>query len=163
MKFRIPKLRIIGAMAEKAPLEGGGCSSGDELYKNFDRGNSPSVVRLDEISRTNENYRNVLWTGEGVQLSVMSLPAGDEVGLERYADVDRFIKITDGHGEISMGTDKDKLYLKEPLAAGYAVIVPRGVWHNLKNTGRVPLKIYSLSAPKMYPYGTVQSHKSDAK
>ena len=161
MKFRIPKLRIMSAMAEAAPRSDGGCATKDSLYKNYDRGNSPSVVRLDEISRTNENYRNVLWTGEGIQLTVMSLGAGEETGLECYANTDRFIKITDGEGEISMGGASDKPYLNEPVSAGYAVIVPRGTSHTLKNTGRTPMKLYALSAPKMYPYGTVQQNKPD--
>ena len=62
-----------------------------------------------------------------------------------------------------MGESKDNLHYRNRVSDNYAIFVPAGVWHNLINTGRTPLKLYSIYAPPAHPIGTVHVTKRDAE
>ena len=127
-----------------------------------DYGAEQFVVNIDKAARQNTNYRKALWTGQLLQLTLMSIPAGGEIGLEVHPDTDQFLRIESGSGLTMMGPDEDRLNYQCPVSGGYAVFVPAGTWHNIMNTGNCPLKIYTVYAPPHHPHGTVQATKAIA-
>lgn len=125
-----------------------------------DYGPEPFVVDIEEVTLNNDNFRTALWTGEHLQLTLMSIEVGDDIGLEMHPDVDQFIRIEQGQGLVKMGDSKDRLDFNEEVYDDYAFIIPAGKWHNLINTGDVALKVYSIYAPPQHPRGTI--HKTKA-
>ena len=110
----------------------------------------------------NHTYRTALWTGEYLQLTVMSLHPGEDIGLEMHPNVDQFLRIEQGQGIIQMGNSKDNLNMQWVVFDDSAIIIPACTWHNLINIRNVPLKLYSIYAPPNHPYGTVHPTKQDA-
>ncbi|MGN0526127.1 MAG: cupin domain-containing protein, partial [Acutalibacteraceae bacterium] len=127
-----------------------------------DYGPKPFVINIDRAVLQNTNYRTALWTGCYLQLTLMSIPVGGEIGLEVHPDTDQFIRLESGNGIVMMGSSKDCLNFQRPIRNGYAVFVPAGTWHNIINTGNQPLKIYTVYAPPHHPHGTVQTTKAQA-
>lgn len=130
-----------------------------------DYGPDPFVTNIDKATRQNRNFRTALWTGRHLQLTLMSIPTGGEIGLEIHPETDQFIRIESGNGMVMMGPAKNRLNFQRPVSDGYAVFVPAGTWHNIINTGNRPLKIYTIYAPPHHPHGTVHATKdiSDAQ
>ena len=128
-----------------------------------DYGPCPYVVNIEEATKQNDYYRIALWTGEYLQLTLMSINPGDDIGLEIHEDHDQFIRIEDGHGIVMMGDSKDKLDFKAEVYDDDAIFIPAGKWHNLINTGHTPLKLYSIYAPPEHPRGTIHRTKADAE
>ena len=128
----------------------------------YDRGNERTVINLDNSAEKNENYRTALWTGENMQLTVMSIPIGGQTGEELHEREDQLIKITSGLGEVYFPDPSGELVPSGKVTEEFAVIIPRGVRHNLKNIGNKPLKLYSVYSPPHHPYGTVEKKQSKA-
>ncbi|MEA4973047.1 MAG: cupin domain-containing protein [Candidatus Metalachnospira sp.] len=124
-----------------------------------DFGPEPFAVNIERATVMNNNYRTALWTGEHLQLTLMSIPVNGDIGLEMHPEVDQFIRIEDGDAIVKMGSTKDKLNYQARLNGSDAVIVPAGTWHNIINIGDKPLKLYSIYAPPNHPFGTVQETK----
>ncbi len=124
-----------------------------------DYGPMPFVVNIEEVTKQNTNFRTALWTGNHLQLTLMSIPVNGEIGLEIHPDLDQFIRIEDGQGLVKMGDRKDYLIFQEKVYDDYAFIIPAGKWHNLINTGNKPIKLYSIYAPPQHPHGTVHITK----
>lgn len=82
--------------------------------------------------------------------------------LEVHPDVDQFIRIEQGQSVTEMGTCEDQITFRRRVSDEDAIFVPAGDWHNLINTGNVPLKLYSIYAPSNHPFGTVHVTKEDA-
>ena len=93
----------------------------------------------------------------------MSIPTGGDIGLEAHPNLDQFLRIESGCALVMMGKDKNILNYRKTVTSGYAVIVPAGTWHNIVNTGNMPLKIYSIYAPPQHPFGTVHRTKAEAQ
>ncbi|MGN7471667.1 cupin domain-containing protein [Brevibacillus sp. SAFN-007a] len=127
-----------------------------------DYGPHPLAINIDEAAKQNTNYRTALWTGKHLQVTLMSIPVGGDIGLEIHPDTDQFLRIEEGHGLVQMGPRKDRLDYQARLNGDYAVMVPAGTWHNIINTGNEPLKLYSIYAPPHHPHGTVQRTKAQA-
>lgn len=127
-----------------------------------DYGLQPFVTNIDKATLNNRNYRTALWTGQHLQLTLMSIPVGGEIGLEVHPDTDQFLRVEKGCGITIMGCAKTQLNYQRPVCSGYAIFVPAGTWHNIINTGNCPLKIYTVYAPPHHPYGTVQATKAIA-
>ena len=127
-----------------------------------DLGAKPSIINIRKEAICNHNFRTVLWTGEHLQLTVMSIPIGGEIGLEMHDDLDQFIKVENGCANVYMGCVKQDVKQVATIHSSYAVIVPAGTWHNIINIGAQPLKLYSIYAPKNHPFGTVHPTKLDA-
>lgn len=127
-----------------------------------DHGGEPFVVDIEKVTKQNENYRTALWTGNNLQVTLMSIVVGGDIGLEVHPDVDQFLRIEDGQGLVQMGDRKDALTFERKVKADDAIMVPAGVWHNLTNTGNKPLKVYSIYAPPEHAYGTVHETKEQA-
>ncbi len=127
-----------------------------------DYGPEPFVVNINEASKQNKTYRTALWTGTHLQVTLMSLNIDEDIGLEMHPNVDQFLRVEQGQGIVQMGKSKDKLNFIRNIYDDSAIIIPAGTWHNVINTGKIPLKLYSIYAPPNHPFGTVHVTKADA-
>ncbi|GEN52284.1 cupin domain-containing protein [Halobacillus faecis] len=127
-----------------------------------DYGGQPFVLNIEEATTQNRTFRTALWTGDHLQVTLMSIAVGDDIGLEVHPDVDQFLRIEQGQGLVQMGDTKDQLTFQQQVSDDFAIMVPAGKWHNLTNTGQQPLKLYSIYAPPEHPFGTVHKTKADA-
>ena len=119
-------------------------------------------ANIEEATTSNTTFRTVLFTGKRMQLTVMSIGPGGEIGLEVHDDTDQFLRVEDGSAKVVMGASKDKLDETHELKDDWAVIVPAGTWHNVINTGKTALKLYSIYTPPEHPPGTVHETKAEA-
>jgi mannose-6-phosphate isomerase-like protein (cupin superfamily) len=127
-----------------------------------DYGKEPFVVNINNATKQNNTFRTALWTGTHLQVTLMSIDVGEDIGLEMHPDIDQFLRLEDGHGIVQMGDSKDELTFQERVSDDFAIMVPAGKWHNVTNTGNKPLKIYSIYAPPQHPLGTVHKTKAEA-
>ena len=127
-----------------------------------DTGPAPFAANLERIAELNPNFRTVVWTGNHLQLTVMSIKPGESVGLEMHPNLDQLLYIVEGNGMVRMGEIKQLMPFNERLGEGHAVIVPAGTWHDLSNTGRRTLKLFSVYAPPQHPRGTVHVTKAES-
>lgn len=134
-----------------------------QFAKLKDYGPKPFVVNIEEATKQNNTFRTALWTGNNLQVTLMSIKVGEDIGLEVHPTVDQFIRIEEGQGLVQMGNSKDKLDFQEKVYDDYAVMIPAGKWHNVINTGDKPLKLYTIYAPPEHPHGTVHKTKADAE
>ncbi len=123
-----------------------------------------SVVACTNEKATLQNpyFRTALWTGEHLQLTLMSIPVGGEIGLESHPELDQFLRLEQGYGLVKMGQSPDKLNYQANVTDGYAVFIPAGTYHNLINEGNTPIKLYSIYAPPQHPKGTIHETKEIA-
>jgi mannose-6-phosphate isomerase-like protein (cupin superfamily) len=115
------------------------------------------VDDIDDLTKNNSDFRRVLYTGGQMQLVLMALKPGEEIGEEVHEDRDQFFRIEKGKGEVSIDRKVTK------IKADMAVIVPAGARHNIKNTGKKSLRLYTLYTPPEHVDGTVHATRSDAK
>lgn len=128
-----------------------------------DYGPEPFVMNINEVTKQNNNFRTALWTGNHLQVTLMSINVGESIGLEMHPDVDQFIRIEQGYGLVQMGNNKNNLNFERKVYDDFAIIIPAGKWHNLTNIGNVPIKLYSIYAPPNHPKGTIHITKADAE
>lgn len=128
----------------------------------MDYGSEPFVLNIEEATKENETFRTALWTGNHLQLTLMSIEPGGEIGLEMHPDVDQFLRIEEGQGIVEMGDRQDQLDYTANVYEDFAFIIPAGKWHNLTNTGNEPIKLYSIYAPPQHPFGTVHVTKEES-
>lgn len=129
--------------------------------KTTDQGEQPWTVNIETLTKGNEQFRVAHWTGQKLQMTVMSILPGGEIGLEVHPEGDQFIRIEEGEGRVVMGKTEDNLTFEKEVEDDWAIFIPAGYWHNVLNTGEEPLKVYVLYAPPEHPAGTV--HKSFAE
>jgi mannose-6-phosphate isomerase-like protein (cupin superfamily) len=127
-----------------------------------DYGPAPFVIDIDEATKRNRNYRTALWTGNHLQLTLMSIRVGEDIGIEVHPVIDQFIRVEAGQGVAEMGPSKNNITYRRNVSDGSAIFVPAGTWHNVTNTGNTPLKLYSIYAPPQHPRGTVHATKAIA-
>lgn len=128
-----------------------------------DNGKQPYVVNVEELTLSNDNFRTTAWTGQYMQMTVMSIQPGDDIGAEVHEDHDQFLRIEQGKAKVLMGDSQDDISFEATAEDDYAIFVPAGKWHNIVNTGDEPLKLYSIYAPVEHPFGTVHKTKVDAR
>ena len=126
-----------------------------------DNGPNPYVVNIEELTLENENFRTAVWTGANMQMTLMSIQPGDDIGLEVHEDHDQFLRIEQGLATVLMGDSEDTMESWD-AEDDFAILVPAGKWHNVVNTGDQPLKLYSLYAPSEHAHGTVHATKAEA-
>lgn len=128
-----------------------------------DKGKTPWVVDIEKLTKNNENFRATEWTGQFLQMTVMSLEPGEDVGLEIHSDVDQFLRIESGKGLVEMGPEKEDLNESWEAEDDFAIFVPAGTWHNITNIGETELKLYSIYTPPEHPAGTVHKTKEESE
>lgn len=115
------------------------------------------VSDIEEMTEENNDFRRVVYTTKRMQLVFMALQPGEEIGAEVHQDRDQFFRVEEGTGKIWIdGVVSD-------IESDTAIIVPAGARHNVKNTGKKPLKLYTLYAPPEHIDGTVHAAKADAE
>ena len=134
--------------------------NGNNMLKDY--GPNPFVTNINQATKQNKTYRTALWTGENLQITLMSIDVGGDIGLEMHPDVDQFLRVEQGQGITRMGDSENNLDFERNVYDDSAIFIPAGKWHNLINTGNVPLKLYSIYAPPNHPFGTVHVTKEDA-
>src|SRR5664280_3584208 len=106
------------------------------------------VQDIERLAVKNTDFRQVLYTAKHCQLVLMALKSKEEIGAEVHK-LDQFFRVEEGIGEAVLNG------VRTPIHAGFAVLVPAGVEHNIVNTGHVPLKLYTLYAPPNHRDGVV--------
>lgn len=127
-----------------------------------DNGPNPYVVDIEELTKANETFRTAAWTGQFLQMTVMSIEVGSEIGGEVHHDTDQFLRIEQGRARVMIGETEDNLAVDTIAEDDFAIFVPSGTWHNIVNAGDEPLKVYSIYAPSHHPFGTVHADKLEA-
>jgi len=111
---------------------------------------------IEKRTVANNDFRHVLYTGHNLQLVLMTLQPGEEIGSEVHEDRDQFFRIEEGKGAVDIDG------VANAVEDDFAVIVPAGARHNVRNTGDRPLKLYTIYAPPEHKDQVVQSTKAEA-
>ena len=145
---------------------------GGIVMRNCDRSEHPEIrdygpesfiFNIKHATSMNQNFRTTLWTGQHLQLTLMSIPVCSDIGLECHPNVDQFIYVESGTAKVYMGHCQHHLHNPECVTENCAILIPAGTWHNIVNVGTCPLKLYSLYAPPQHPCNTVHHTKEDAE
>ena len=128
-----------------------------------DIGPRPQSFNLERETQGNQTYRTVAWSGRYLQLTLMSIPVGGDIGLEAHPETDQFLRLDAGRGRVRMGQSRDKLTFDEVIGDGWCVLVPAGTWHNITNVGDVPMQVYAIYAPAHHKPGKVQGTAAEAE
>ena len=115
------------------------------------------VDDIEQATLANADFRRVLYTGKNLQLVLMTLPPGCDIGEEVHDDRDQFFRIEEGEGEIRIDGVANK------VEDDFAVIVPAGARHNVINSGDAPLKLYTIYGPPEHKDGVVHRDKAQAE
>lgn len=127
-----------------------------------DHGPKPYVVDIEKATLDNEAFRDTLWTGEYLQLTVMTIPPGGEIGAEIHEGHDQFLRLEEGELRAQLGASEDDLEIDQVVGADWAAFVPSGKWHNFVNESDKPAKLYSIYAPPEHEPGTRHETKDEA-
>ncbi|HLV60435.1 MAG TPA: cupin domain-containing protein [Fredinandcohnia sp.] len=114
------------------------------------------VGDIEKLTEENEDFRRVLYTGKHVQLVLMCIPVGGEIGEEVHEEIDQFIRVEEGEGEVIIDG------VATPIEDDFAIVIPAGARHNVVNKGSKPLKLYTLYGPPEHKDGTVHRTKAEA-
>ena len=120
-----------------------------------DIGPKPQSFDLEQATRDNRNYRTVAWSGRYLQVTLMSIPVGGDIGLEAHPETDQFLRLDAGRGRVQMGPAKDRLTFEKEVSDGWCVLIPAGTWHNVVNIGKEPMQVYAIYAPAHHKPGKI--------
>ena len=115
------------------------------------------VEDIEELTEDNKDFRRVLYTGKHLQLVLMALQPGEEIGEDVHEDHDQFFRVEKGKGEVWIDGERTKIKSDD------AIIVPAVAKHNVINTGDKSLKLYTLYGPPDHKDGVVHKTKADAE
>ena len=115
------------------------------------------VDAIEDLTDANKDFRRVLYTGQHLQLVLMALKAGEDIGEDVHADRDQFFRVEKGRGEVWI--DGKRTMVK----SGDAMLVPAGARHNVKNTGAKSMRLYTLYGPPEHRDGVVRATKAKAE
>jgi len=115
------------------------------------------VTNIEQASLDNATFRTVLYTSKRTQLVLMSIPAGEDIGMEVHEDHDQFIRVEQGTGKAILDG------VEHALEDGSAVVIPAGTNHNIINTGKTDMKLYTIYSPPEHRDGTVHPTKAEAQ
>ena len=147
-------LFAIAAGCDSTPKSITPTERGEVILKDY--GAEAVVLNIEDYTTVNDNFRFALWTGEKLQLVLMSIPVRGHIGLEQHPDIDQFIRIEDGTARVTMGDSRDVLDYVQTAGKDSVILIPAGKWHDIVNVGDTPLKLYSIYAPAEHPHGTVE-------
>jgi mannose-6-phosphate isomerase-like protein (cupin superfamily) len=128
-----------------------------------DPGPHPNAFDIEAATVGNDSYRSVAWTGRYLQVTLMSIPVGQSIGLEVHPETDQFLRLEAGKGRCVMGPSEDQLDFRQDVEDDWSIQVPAGVWHDVINTGDEPLRLYAVYAPVHHAQGIVQATAADAE
>ncbi|SRR5690625_70 len=128
-----------------------------------DNGPNPNAFDIETATRQNDNYRTVAWTGKYFQVTLMSIPVGESIGLEVHPNTDQFLRLDAGQGRCVMGPTRDELNFTQEVTDGWSIQVPAGTWHDVINTGDEPMRLYAIYAPVHHAPGLTQATSVDAE
>lgn len=131
--------------------------------KSNDIGPLPYVTSIDNKAMENRYFRSAVWTGELMQMTVMCIPVGGDIGAEMHDDVEQFIRVEAGSALVKIGKDKNSMNQSQCMYRGDGIFVPKGTWHNIYNMGEYPLKLSSIYSPVQHPKGTIHETKKDSE
>ena len=101
-----------------------------------DIGPQPQSFDIERATKENTNYRSVAWSGRYLQVTLMSIPVGRDIGLEAHPETDQFLRLDAGSGRVQMGAAKDKLTFEKEVSDGWCVLVPAGTGTTSPISGR---------------------------
>ncbi len=127
-----------------------------------DEGPNPFVTNIEADTLANDNYRTTRWTGSNIQLTLMSIEPGRDIGLEVHEHGDQFLRVEAGRARVQMGPTEDDLNFDREVGDDWAIFVPAGAWHNITNIGDEPPKVYAIYGPPEHPHGTDHATKAEA-
>jgi mannose-6-phosphate isomerase-like protein (cupin superfamily) len=127
-----------------------------------DIGPRPQSFDLEDATRQNRNYRTVAWSGRYLQLTLMSIPVGADIGLEAHPETDQFLRLDAGRGRVQMGASKEQLTFDREVSDGWCALIPAGTWHNVTNIGQEPMQLYAIYAPSHHKPGKIHRTAQDA-
>lgn len=127
-----------------------------------DIGPQPQSFDIEEATRENRAYRAVAWSGRYLQVTLMSIPVGGDIGLEAHPETDQFLRLDAGRGRVQMGPSKDDLPFDREVSDGWCILVPAGTWHNVTNIGQEPMQVYAIYAPVHHKVGKIHQTAEDA-
>jgi mannose-6-phosphate isomerase-like protein (cupin superfamily) len=128
-----------------------------------DPGPRPNVFDIEKATVGNDAYRRVAWTGRYLQVTLMSIPVGESIGLEVHPETDQFLRLECGKGRCVLGPSKDALDFEQVVEDDWSIQVPAGTWHDVINIGDEPLRLYAIYAPVHHGQGVVQQTAADAE
>lgn len=128
----------------------------------MDHGPAPYTTNIRRITLQNQSFRTAIWTGCQLQMTVMCLCPGEDIGIEMHDETDQYIRIEQGIARLIIGNPSCKPDILQEMYQGDGVFIPAGTWHNLVNVGQTPLKLSSIYAPTNHPKGTLQQTKQEA-
>jgi mannose-6-phosphate isomerase-like protein (cupin superfamily) len=115
------------------------------------------IDHIDQSTEENTDFRRVLYTGKHLQLVLMSIAPGEDIGEEVHGGGDQFFRIEEGDGKVLIdGKSTD-------ISDGDAFVVPAGARHNVLNSGEEPLRLYTLYGPPHHRDGFVAATKAKAE
>ncbi len=114
------------------------------------------IDHIDDATEDNSHFRRVVYTGAHLQLVLMSIAPGEDIGEEVHKDGDQFFRIEAGHGIVTIDGRESE------ITDGDGIVIPAGARHNIKNTGEKPLKLYTLYGPPHHHDGYVAATKDEA-
>ena len=127
-----------------------------------DKGGVMEIINIHKETLLNNFYRKAIWTGEHLQVTVMSIPPGGEIGLEIHNDTDQMLKVEYGVASVYMGKTKQDISFFGKANINNAILIPKGTYHNVINEQNMPLKLYSIYAPPHHPIGVIHKTKFDS-
>lgn len=136
--------------------------TGSEIEKR-DKGGEPWALNIEEATKENHDYRVAKWTGEHLQMVLMSLHAGEEIDLEKHDNIDQFIRLEEGEAQVLMGKEKNDLVYEKMISDDWALFIPAGFYHKIRNTGNTDLKLYSIYAPAEHEKNTLHRTYREAQ
>lgn len=113
------------------------------------------LTNIEQETKANKKFRKIMYTGAHLQLVKMSLKPGEDIGDEVHKDTDQFLRVEAGSGTIKIDG------VEHSFNSGDAALIPAGTEHNVTNTGKEDLKLYTLYGPPHHKDGLVQDTKSD--
>ena len=111
---------------------------------------------IETLTVENEDFRRVLYTGKNLQLVLMTLQPGCDIGEEVHEDRDQFFRFEKGTGIVDIDGTENR------VEGDFAVIVPAGARHNVRNVGDEPLQLYTIYGPPEHLDGIVHTTKAEA-
>ena len=113
-------------------------------------------ANIEKETLDNDNFRKVLYTGKHLQLVLMSLKPGEEIGEEIHQNNDQFFRFESGTGKCTI--DENNYHVTE----GDVIVVPAGTKHNVINTSDEPFKMYTIYSPPNHQDGIIRATKKEA-